>query len=520
MFGILDCTLRDGGYYTNWDFDDELVTGYLAALRTLPIDWVEIGYRNPAQSAYHGRYFHLAPEDVRALRAALRPDQGLALMLDTKGSTPERVTELLAPLRGTPLLVRFACPPTGLEAGIALARAAAAAGFETAMNVMYLSKYSRAIDQLAPLGAARDAVHRLFLVDSYGSCFPDEVRAAVAAAVALLPQPVGFHGHDNLSLAFANGLAALEGGATLLDATLTGMGRGAGNLATELIVAYRERSQGLAVDYRRLAPLLDRLRGLQKTYDWGTSLPYMISGLSGLPQAEVMDWLGKRRYTAASVIAALRSDEASGLDRSDHPTLATAPAVASLRGRPAVLIGGGPSALRHAAGLRRFLAATDAVVIHSSLHHHGLLRPGPAPQLFCLAGQEIARVVDATLRELDAAGALWVVPRPPRFPGSVPPLAGIYQVAPADGLEAAKLGPVSDLQPLELALQAAAAAGCSRVYLYGFDGYPGGTPSELEMMGEGQEALERFGRAHPGLPVSSLLPTLYRLPTESLYAPR
>lgn len=41
---ILDCTLRDGGYYTNWDFDDALVTTYINAMNQLPIDYIELGY--------------------------------------------------------------------------------------------------------------------------------------------------------------------------------------------------------------------------------------------------------------------------------------------------------------------------------------------------------------------------------------------------------------------------------------------------------------------------------------------
>lgn len=46
MFKILDCTLRDGGYYTNWDFSPEVIDAYIQAMNQLPIDYLEIGYRN------------------------------------------------------------------------------------------------------------------------------------------------------------------------------------------------------------------------------------------------------------------------------------------------------------------------------------------------------------------------------------------------------------------------------------------------------------------------------------------
>ena len=54
---ILDCTLRDGGYYTNWDFSLDLVDAYIESLNKLPIDFIEIGYRSLPQKSYRGEYF-------------------------------------------------------------------------------------------------------------------------------------------------------------------------------------------------------------------------------------------------------------------------------------------------------------------------------------------------------------------------------------------------------------------------------------------------------------------------------
>ncbi len=54
---ILDCTLRDGGYYTNWDFDDKLVNDYLELVKFLPIDIVEVGYRGHKNKNVNYRTF-------------------------------------------------------------------------------------------------------------------------------------------------------------------------------------------------------------------------------------------------------------------------------------------------------------------------------------------------------------------------------------------------------------------------------------------------------------------------------
>lgn len=518
MFKLLDCTLRDGGYYTDWDFDAGLVRDYLEAMRALPVDFVEIGYRNALTETYRGRYFHLSADDAAAVKAQLRSEQLLAIMLDAKSCTPASVAELLQPLQGIVGMVRFASAPDSLDRTIALARAAAGLDFKVAVNVMYLSKYWQTVDVLAPLAQAPDAVHYAALVDSYGSCFPEQVRAAVTAAVALLPQPVGFHGHDNLTLAFANSLAALEAGCTMVDATVTGMGRGAGNLATELIVAYRESSSSGQVDYRRFAPLLERFQRMRTEYDWGTSLPYMISGLSGLPQADVMDWLGKRRYTAASIVAALRSGQEQSVDTTGYPSLKEASAKLRLQGRPAVIVGGGQSVVEHVGGLRRFAKATDALVIHSSLRHCGTVGDVAGTRLICLAGQEIARLTQAELGDLMPTSPVWVVSAPPRFPDSVPAGADVYQVPASTEFRNTSLGPVSDLEPLELALSAALEAGCSEVFLLGFDGYPQASASEVEMMNQAQQSLDQFVASHPEITIASLLPTPYRVKTRSLYA--
>ena len=79
------------------------------------------------------------------------------------------------------------------------------------------------------------------LVDSAGSMDPDSVAAYFRAAKAEGPSPLGFHGHDNLSLAMANTLRAIEEGAVLVDSSLQGMGRSAGNTVTEVLVAILQR---------------------------------------------------------------------------------------------------------------------------------------------------------------------------------------------------------------------------------------------------------------------------------------
>ena len=68
-FKILDCTLRDGGYYTNWDFKPQTVDKYLKAMEELPIDYIEIGYRNLKQSVYKGEFFYTPLETLKKVKS-------------------------------------------------------------------------------------------------------------------------------------------------------------------------------------------------------------------------------------------------------------------------------------------------------------------------------------------------------------------------------------------------------------------------------------------------------------------
>jgi len=511
---VLDCTLRDGGYYTNWDFPSDLVDDYLETMRSLEIDFVEVGYRSPAKDGYFGRYFYLSREDIERIKSKLGPNTRLAIMLNKKDVTKDLIEGLLADAADLIDVVRFACPPADIADCIELAEEVSRLGPEVAINVMYMHTYIDDITQLLPLKNAKDSVQYVALVDSYGSCFPEDVEKATRALVEELPQKIGFHGHDNIGLAFANAIAALRAGAEMVDCTVTGMGRGAGNLTTELFMTYLSRQTGKKVAYKRLANLLERFTVMKKQYDWGTSLPYMISGINGLPQADVMHWLGMKRYTASSIVSSLLRHNAANIDDDKHPKLRDSATELGVKSDVAVLIGGGPSAREHVDGLKRFIAKTNPTVIHSSLKHSLLLGPVDK-QLFCLAGEEASSVSEQALETISDISEGWVVQAAPRFGGSVPAIGKVFEVELDSDHE---LGPVSDISPLKLALSAALDTGARSIYLFGFDGYSDANHLQSELMAEVQEVLDATRRRFTDVKISSLLPTKYDVDQVSLYA--
>ena len=82
---ILDCTLRDGGYYTNWDFNSKLVNDYLKLIKFLPIDIVEVGYRgNKNKESYLGEFYYLTMNNLKNIKSKIGKNKKLSVMVDTK----------------------------------------------------------------------------------------------------------------------------------------------------------------------------------------------------------------------------------------------------------------------------------------------------------------------------------------------------------------------------------------------------------------------------------------------------
>ena len=159
---------------------------------------------------------------------------------------------------------------------------------------MYKSKWAEYPEIMDNLFKLDGPVDFFYLVDSYGGVFPDEVRSTLAQVKSKTRAKVGFHGYDNLEMVLANTLTAAENGIDIMDATITGMGRGAGNLKMELLLTVLNIKYGKEIDFNALSEVTCAFQTLQEQYDWGTSLPYMVSGANSLPQIDVMEWVSKR----------------------------------------------------------------------------------------------------------------------------------------------------------------------------------------------------------------------------------
>lgn len=461
MFKILDCTLRDGGYYTNWDFDKPLVTEYISSMNKLPVDYLEVGYRSIPMKGYLGKYFYCPVYELEDLKK--NSSKKLVIILNEKDIRAEHTDALLSPIKGLVDMVRIAIDPEHLGRALILAESVKKLGFEVGFNVMYMSKWKQYGDFINELKNVDGIADYFYMVDSYGGVYPSDVIDTIQLVRENTACKLGFHGHNNLELALINSLTAIEHGVDMIDATVWGMGRGAGNVKTELLLTALNAKTGLELDYNALGNVVSAFDGLLEKYKWGTNLPYMISGSNSLPQKDVMDWVTTRFYSFNSIIQALKNQKDHVKDNEKFPVFQ-----AEKKYSEVVIIAGGTSASEHSKGVNEFInSKNDIAVIHASTKNSNFYKNLKVDQFFCLVGNEGARM-EKVFADLSVSDYSCILPPYPRKMGTYVPAS-----VKGHTYELSKAG-FTDLYAdshTALALQTALEVGCDKIYLVGYDGY-------------------------------------------------
>jgi len=276
---ILEVTLRDGSYLIDFQFTAEDTANIAAALESIGFNWIEVGHGLGLNASQAGKGIAAATDEeyLDATAQALKRAKWGMFFIPGIG----REEDLRLAARYGMSFVRIGTNVTETvqaEPYIALAKALGLIVSYNAMKSYAVSpaQFGKVVAQVHGWGADIAC-----LVDSAGSMDPDSVAAYIRAAKAESASPLGYHGHDNLSLAMANTLRAVEEGAVLVDSSLQGMGRSAGNTVTEVLVAIL---QG-----RGLVPHID----LKAAMDVGQGLIQPLLGKRGVDPMAVTSGLAK-----------------------------------------------------------------------------------------------------------------------------------------------------------------------------------------------------------------------------------
>ena len=277
---VLDCSIRDGGLMNNHRFSNEFVKAVYDACVAAGLDYMEIGYKNSKKAfpkSDFGPWKHCDEKDLRAIVGDNNTALKLAAMADAEKCD---FRDDIAPKSESVLdMIRVAAYIRQIPLAIEMIKDAHDKGYETTCNLMAVSKVSEK-EILEALYAITDSpVNTVYIVDSFGALYPEQIRRLTTRYCSIANQHgkhIGIHTHNNQSLAFATTTESLIFGASFADASLAGLGRGAGNCQTELLIGFLRNPK---FKLRPLVEVIDRwVEPLRKELKWGFDIPYMITG--------------------------------------------------------------------------------------------------------------------------------------------------------------------------------------------------------------------------------------------------
>jgi 4-hydroxy 2-oxovalerate aldolase len=273
---ILDCTLRDGGYYNEWQFSDVFVANYLQVMARTDVTILEIGYRHPGEMNAEAYEHYISSVAGNSELDSIT----LAVMVDAKkflgcGKVPETLVDaLFLPAQQSRIsMVRVAIHYKQLDSIKDLVDVFSALGYRVAVNLMQvdMATQEELINQVDAINQMSN-IEVLYIADSLGSMNPERVANLFHLFRETCSIPLGFHAHDNKGLALLNTQAAIYEGAEFIDTTLMGMGRGAGNARTEQALPMLLPAPNGLKELQRF--LVDYLIPLHRKYHWGDDVTY------------------------------------------------------------------------------------------------------------------------------------------------------------------------------------------------------------------------------------------------------
>ena len=293
---VLDCTIRDGGLINNHQFSEELVRAVYETCVEAGIDYMEVGYKNSPRLHEEGKFgpWRFCDEQlldrVFADHDADKTGLKLAAMADA-GKSDWR--EQIVPRAESKLdMIRVAFYAHQVSEAVEMIEHCHDMGYETCANLMAVSNIEDVEIDTVLTAIAPTHADVMVIVDSFGHWYREQIDRLYnkyASALHGTGKEIGMHAHNNMQLAFANTIEAIILGANRVDATMGGLGRGAGNCHMELLLGFLRNPKF------RLRPIIALLQNhiepLKATVEWGPFVPYNITGQMNLHPRHAIQFL-------------------------------------------------------------------------------------------------------------------------------------------------------------------------------------------------------------------------------------
>ena len=384
---ILDCTLRDGGYYNNWDFDGDIVRDYLSALAEANIDYIELGLRNFPKNTFDGPFAYTTESYLNSIELPPGPRYGVMIdaktILSSNLQVDEAIASLFVPADKSKLsLVRVAVHFSEVEKCGELAKTLKAYGYELGFNLMQAAgKTPTEIQNIIKEINRWECVDVVYFADSLGNMFSDEVINIADQIRDSWKNDIGIHTHNNMGQALSNALTAAKHHVTWIDVTISGMGRGAGNSQTENFLAAIDAERYKAQPIYKLA--MKHFYPMQQQLGWGPNIFYYLGAKHGIHPTYIQNLLSHNQCSDDEILSAIDylshlqssssfSQEALTASLRSHGN-STATSGSSqinklFNNKNVLIIGNGPSVERHQQGIIEYIKKNQPLVISININ--------------------------------------------------------------------------------------------------------------------------------------------------------
>ena len=299
---ILDCTLRDGGYVNNNAFGEKEIKKIIEYLAEAGVDIIECGYLMDNIEYDENKTEFLSMEQAEPF---LIPDNSYTLMLLGEKYEIENLPENTDGKIDT---IRMTFHKKSLKKAIEYAKKIKEKGYKLFLQPTSIMSYTEEEMKSMLKELNNLDVDCIAIVDTFGQMTPEDTRRVTKIFDDCLREniKIGIHLHNNLQTAFANAITFLdtisENREVEIDTSLLGMGRGAGNLPTELLANYLNDRYGK--EYK-LEPLLeasdDIISKIKEEHDWGYSLPYYLSAINGIHPSYIILFLERKTLNSVDI---------------------------------------------------------------------------------------------------------------------------------------------------------------------------------------------------------------------------
>jgi len=533
---ILDCTLRDGGYYTSWDFSESLVKKYLKAMDAAKVDVVELGLRNFPSEQFVGAHAYTTDSFIRELNVPKSLE--VAVMVDAKnilgysGGVAKAVRKLFCSKSDSPVsIVRIASHFSEVSSCEPIATELKKLGYSVGLNLMQSG--GRSSDELTLVAKnilSWNAVDILYFADSLGNMDSEEVNRIYSCLREYWPGSIGIHTHNNQGQALANSLTAVSIGINWVDSTVLGMGRGAGNAESELLLLELEK---IGYKYRSF-PLwnlvLEDFRALKKRYGWGASLLYHFAANHGIHPTYVQNLTSENRYTSEQIIqaltylapmkassfnASLLTESVAGVTNSVDNFKGKWNANGWCEGKEVLIIGAGQSVANYKNAIQRFILKRKPITLSLNIHNEiqdelidGFVAIDPMRIMLEIGDyHRLGKILFTSIKSL---------PKEIRAEMNKITVKDYgYRVEPGVFEVHKNFCAIPKLLSLAYSFSLAKIGGAIRVWLVGFDGYHAGDRRQEDMI----ELLDVMKKTGFNIENICLTPTTYPIKQGSIYAP-